>query len=255
VAAAGDGSTGGGRGRGLGIGTIAAALMVIWGATGVYQVDAAERAVITRFGRYVRTTQPGIGMHIPWPIESRRIVNIGSMRLSTIRRGCLRWMRTSSTSTSPCSTGAPTRSRSSSTCATRRDAQEVCESAIREIIGRSRLDFVLEDGRRRSRRPRSSCSARSILQDGHRGHLVNLQWRQRSRAGAELAARRDQGARGQGAAGLEAQAYSNDILPKAKGSAAAAEEDAMRTRRGSSPTRTARHSGSKLLAAYERARA
>ena len=48
---------------------------------------------------------------------------------------------------SRCSTGVPIRWRSRSTCAIPKDAEEVSESAIREIVGRSRLDFVLEEGR------------------------------------------------------------------------------------------------------------
>ncbi len=79
----GNGGDGGGAGRGgargFGVGTIALALLGIWLATGVYQVDAAERAVVTRFGRYVATKEPGLSWHIPWPIEARRIVNVESI--------------------------------------------------------------------------------------------------------------------------------------------------------------------------------
>src|SRR5512134_2255287 len=78
----GDGAGGGGGGgamRGFGAGTIVLALLGIWALTGVYQVDAAERAVVTRFGRYVATKEPGLSWHIPWPIEARRIVNIESI--------------------------------------------------------------------------------------------------------------------------------------------------------------------------------
>ena len=57
-------------------------------------------------------------------------------------------MRTSSTSTSPCSTGAPSPIDFSFNVRDPEDTLgEVSESAIREIIGRSRLDFVLEEGR------------------------------------------------------------------------------------------------------------
>ena len=46
---------------GAGVGLIALVLALLWVATGVYQVDAAERAVITRFGQYVRTTSSRSG--------------------------------------------------------------------------------------------------------------------------------------------------------------------------------------------------
>ncbi|HEX9773254.1 MAG TPA: protease modulator HflK N-terminal domain-containing protein, partial [Steroidobacteraceae bacterium] len=75
----GNGAGGGGAMRGFGVGTIALVLLGIWLATGVYQVDAAERAVVTRFGRYSATKEPGLSWHIPWPIEARRIVNVESI--------------------------------------------------------------------------------------------------------------------------------------------------------------------------------
>ena len=46
----GQGSGGGGGARGLGLGAIIAILLVVWGFTGLYTVDAAERAVVLRFG-------------------------------------------------------------------------------------------------------------------------------------------------------------------------------------------------------------
>jgi modulator of FtsH protease HflK len=49
---------------------------VIWIGSGVYRVDAQERAVILRFGRYVQTTGPGYNWHLPWPIEQKRMVNV-----------------------------------------------------------------------------------------------------------------------------------------------------------------------------------
>ena len=48
----------------------------MWIASGVYRVDAQERAVILRFGKYVQTMGPGYNWHLPWPIERRIIVNV-----------------------------------------------------------------------------------------------------------------------------------------------------------------------------------
>jgi modulator of FtsH protease HflK len=44
--------------------------------SGLYRVDAQERAVILRFGKYMQTTGPGYNWHLPWPIEQKRIVNV-----------------------------------------------------------------------------------------------------------------------------------------------------------------------------------
>ena len=48
----------------------------VWIGSGVYRVDAQERAVILRFGKYIQTTGPGYNWHLPWPIEQKRVVNV-----------------------------------------------------------------------------------------------------------------------------------------------------------------------------------
>ena len=48
----------------------------MWIGSGLYRVDAQERAVILRFGKYVQTTGPGYNWHLPWPIEHKIIVNV-----------------------------------------------------------------------------------------------------------------------------------------------------------------------------------
>jgi membrane protease subunit HflK len=75
----GGGSGGGGQGPGnfgRGLGTILTLIGVVWLGSGVYRVDAQERAVILRFGKYVQTMGPGYNWHLPWPIERRIIVNV-----------------------------------------------------------------------------------------------------------------------------------------------------------------------------------
>jgi len=65
---------GGPRGRGLGGGRGALLLVLVlvgaWLATGFYQVGSDEQGVVSRFGAYTRTTAPGLNYHLPWPIES-----------------------------------------------------------------------------------------------------------------------------------------------------------------------------------------
>src|SRR5690606_33745704 len=76
----GRGPTGGANGaRGFGLGAIAAILIVVWALTGFYQVDAAERGLVFRFGKHVATTMPGPRWHLPWPIETKQIVNVQSI--------------------------------------------------------------------------------------------------------------------------------------------------------------------------------
>jgi len=48
----------------------------VWIGSGLYRVDAQERAVVLRFGKYLQTTGPGYNWHLPWPIERKIIVNV-----------------------------------------------------------------------------------------------------------------------------------------------------------------------------------
>jgi membrane protease subunit HflK len=77
----GRGGTGGGGGQGSGnfgkgLGSILVLIGAIWIGSGLYRVDAQERAVVLRFGKYLRTAGPGYNWHLPWPIERRIIVNV-----------------------------------------------------------------------------------------------------------------------------------------------------------------------------------
>ena len=59
----------GGFGTGAGIAIVAIAILVIWLASGIYRVLPDEVGVVLRFGAYNRTTQPGLNYHLPSPIE------------------------------------------------------------------------------------------------------------------------------------------------------------------------------------------
>ncbi len=66
----GSGSFGGGRNFGMIIG----GLLVFWLFTCFYTVNAGEEGVVLRFGKFVKTSQPGIHFHFR-PIESVEITN------------------------------------------------------------------------------------------------------------------------------------------------------------------------------------
>jgi modulator of FtsH protease HflK len=75
----GGGGIGGGQssqGFGKGMGSILVLIGAVWIGSGLYRVDAQERAIILRFGAYVHTTSPGYNWHLPWPIERKIIVNV-----------------------------------------------------------------------------------------------------------------------------------------------------------------------------------
>src|SRR6187551_130300 len=67
----GNAGSGGGSADGEGSGQLLliaiGALALLWLAAGFFKVDASERAVVQRFGRFLEVRNPGLSWHIPWP--------------------------------------------------------------------------------------------------------------------------------------------------------------------------------------------
>ena len=61
-----------------GVWLIPGILAAIWIATGFYIVDASSKGVVLRFGKLQEITDPGPRWHLPWPIESKEIVNVSA---------------------------------------------------------------------------------------------------------------------------------------------------------------------------------
>jgi membrane protease subunit HflK len=68
-----------GSGRGSALLALAGVVLVVWFASGYYQIDASDRGVLQRFGRFVELEQPGHGWHWPYPIESLKKVSVGTV--------------------------------------------------------------------------------------------------------------------------------------------------------------------------------
>ena len=207
-------------GRGWGIGTLALVLLIVWALTGLYKVDAAERAIITRFGKYVGTAQPGINWRFPWPIESKQLVNIASIQSFTDQTRML----TADENMVEINLAVQYRRADPYLYAFNvRDPEatlsEVSESAIREIVGRSPLDFVLVSGRQDIAARTKELIQRTLksYKAGIEVTTVNLQGvnvpEQVAPSQQDAIKAREDRER----LALEAQAYSNDILPRARG--------------------------------------
>jgi len=217
------------RGMPFGLGYIAIIVLGLWAMTGVYQNDAAERAVITRFGRYVETTQPGLRWHLPWPIERKLTVNVAEFRSFEDRTRMLTQdealvginLAVQYRRFDPVQFAFNVRDPEST-------LQEVSESAIREVIGQSKLEFVLEKGRQEISQRTKELIQRTIVSynTGIEVISVNLQDvivpEQVAPAQKDAIKAREDRDR----ANLAAQTYANDILPKARGLAASQLEGA-----------------------------
>ena len=226
------GATGGGPALPANLSLILVLVVVVglWSMTGFYAVDEAERGVVTRFGRYVGTTQPGWRLHLPWPIERRTIVNVSEFKsYSDTAR-----MLTSDEALVDIELAVQYR-RADAALFTfqvrdpEQTLEDVSESAIREIIGQSRLDQVLGGGRQEI-----SARTKTLVQktlDGYRTGIevlsVNLQKvnvpEQVAPSQKDATKAREDKQRYEG----DARAYANDVVPKARGAAARQFEDAQ----------------------------
>ena len=69
-----------GRGeRGPVLGAMAGGLLLLWLLSGCYEIDAGQRAVLERFGAYAGERGPGVGWHLPWPVETLTRVDLGRL--------------------------------------------------------------------------------------------------------------------------------------------------------------------------------
>ena len=159
------GSGGGGSGNSLTRMVLAAAILVavLWLASGMYIVDAGRLGVIQRFGRMVEITQPGPHWHLPWPIEAQAEgspLNVDQVRSVEIGyRGNIRskepqesLMLTDDENIVDVQFAVQYTIKDPEAFlfnnrAPEEAVRQAAETAIREVIGRSKMDFVLYEGR------------------------------------------------------------------------------------------------------------
>lgn len=244
-------------GRGFGLGTILLALATIWAFTGLYRVDAAERGIILRFGRHVDTTLPGLHWHMPWPIETKQIVNTAAIDSFTEQTRML----TSDENLVDINMEVQYRRANALDFAfnvykPEDTLKEVSESAIREVIGRSKLDSVLESGRLDIVTRTKELVQRTLdaYKTGLEVTAVNLQDVRVPNEVAPAQADAIKAREDRDRLSLAAQAYANDLIPRARGNAARQVQDAQ----GYRAKKVANAEGEadrflKLLSEYERA--
>lgn len=221
-------------------------VLLVWMATGFYIVDQGSRGLVLRFGSHVETTMPGPRWHLPFPVESATIVNLEQVRTLEVgyRSGA---------------EGGPTRSKEARESLMLTDDENIidlqfavqynlksvddylfnnrsvddavrgtAETAIREIVGKSRMDFVLYEGREEV-----AVRARKLMQeilDRYQSgvHIVSVTMQNAQPPEQVQAAFDDAVKAGQDMERQknEGQAYANDVIPKARGTAARLLEEA-----------------------------
>ena len=208
---------------------IAIILLVAWLIFDMtYLIDQQQKGVVLRFGKHVSTLDPGLNIRLPRPIEVVKKVNVGQVRSITHKASMLtqdenivdvevavQWRIGSATDFlfnvfDPFPT-----------------LRQVTESAVREVIGKSELDFVLTEGRSEIAQ-KIQILIQDVLDDYESGIYISSVEMQPAKPPEEVKAAFDDAIKAREDEQRlvnEAEAYRNDIIPKARGSAARLREE------------------------------
>lgn len=226
----GGGSGGGTGGNSSTIVLILVLLGVGWLASGLYQVDAAENGVVLRFGEFERTSTPGLHWHIPWPVETVEKVNIAEIARFPYRTQML---TKDENIVAVDLTVQYRRNDPTAYLFNVREADgtlaDVTVSAIREIVGRHNLDFILGQGRAEIARMTKELVQASLTNYGAGIEVTSVNLQDANFPAPVQPAVRDaiKAREDRERLELEAQKYANDILPRARGAAARRIENAQ----------------------------
>lgn len=210
---------------------VGALVLALWLASGFFQVKAAERGVILRFGKYVDQRQQGWGWRWPWPIETVIKVNVANINSTDYKPRVL----TSDVNLVDLHFAVQYQySDPIKVLFSVRDPDatlgEVSEAAIREVVGRSELDQVLVG----STRPQITRRAKELIQQtldyyntGITVTTVNLIDVQVPEAVIPSQRDANKALADQERFTKEAQAYANSIVPVAQGAAARTQQYAQ----------------------------
>jgi membrane protease subunit HflK len=239
-------SGGGDAGPGLrlplgGVGLLIVLVVVIWLASGFYIVDEGRRGVVTRFGKYTETTQPGPRWHLPFPIEAVELVDFSQVK--TIEIGYRNTPKNKIDKEAVMLTEDENiidiqfavqynlKSAEDYVFNNRRPDQivaYVAESAIREVVGKSKMDFALYEGREQIAKQTEQLMQQNLDRYGtgvfvQKVTLQNVQPPDKVQAAFDDAVKA-----GQDRERLknEGQAYANDVVPRARGLASRLLEEA-----------------------------
>ena len=233
------GSTGGNKPLLFGLIIIA----IIWALSGLYRVLPDEQGIVLRFGKFVSTTQPGLNYHFPYPIET-----VLTPKVTKVNRIDIGFRSGSDTGFS--SAGVADVPEESlmltgdenivnidfSVFWVIKDAgkflfkiqdpaatvKAAAETAMREVIAKSKLQSILTEGRSKIEIETQEI-AQSLLDEYESGiQITQVQTQKADPPDQVIDAFRDvQAARADmERAKNEAQAYQNDVIPRARGEAA-----------------------------------
>jgi membrane protease subunit HflK len=224
--------SGGAMGAG-GLALLAVLLLVVWGASGLYTIQEGIRGVVLQFGAYKETTMPGLHWY-PRFIQSVERVNVDNVRSVELGfRGDESLMLTQDENIVDIKFAAQYQVRDARDYLFNvRDPddtlRQAMETSVREIVGKSEMDFIITGGRA-DVVDRAQSLMQTILDQYQAGLVISSLTMQDAQAPQQV-----QGAFADAVKAREdevrfkneAEAYSNDVLPNARGQAARLLEEA-----------------------------
>ncbi len=234
----GNGGSGGGggdsRGAGISAGIVGAVILFLWLVSGFFIVQEGQTGIVLTFGKYSHSAQPGFNWRWPYPIQSHETVNLSQVRTvevgyrSNVRNKLAResLMLTDDENIIDIQFAVQYRLKDASDWVfNNRDQEEtvkqVAETAIREIVGKAKMDFVLYEGREKVAFD-TSALMQQILDRYKTGVMVTNVTMQAVQPPEQVQASFDDAVKaGQDRERQknEGQAYANDVVPKARGAA------------------------------------
>lgn len=222
------------RGAGIGAAIIAAIVAFLWLVSGFFIVQEGQTGVVMTFGKYSHMTPAGFNWRWPTPIQSHEIVNVSQVR--TVEVGYRGNVKNKQQQESLMLTEDEniidiqfavqyTLKNASDWVFNNREQEEmvkqVAETAIREVVGRSKMDFVLYEGREKIAfdssqlmqqivdRYKSGVQITNVTMQGVQPpEQVQAAFDDAVKAGQDRERQKNEG-----------QAYANDVIPRARGAA------------------------------------
>jgi membrane protease subunit HflK len=244
---AGGGSSGGFqpdmKSAGVGVGLILAVVALIWLGTGFFIVQEGQQAVITQFGKYTKTVNAGFNWRLPYPIQRHELVFVTQIRSVDVGRDTV--LKATGLKESAMLTEDENildikfavQYRLSDARAFLFESKnpsdavvQAAETSVREVLGKMKMDAALSEERDQIA-PRVRALMQSILDRykvGVEVVAINLQ-QGGVRPPEQVQASFDdvlKAGQERERAKNEAQAYANDVIPRAVGSASRLKEEA-----------------------------
>lgn len=229
------------KSAGVGLGLIGGVVLLIWAGSGVFIVQEGQQAVITTFGKYSSTADAGLQWRLPFPLQQHETVAVTQLRSVDVGRstvGQATGLRDSSMLTQDENIVdirftvqyrlKDARAFLFENRAPDEAVAQAAESAVREIVGRSKVDSVLYERRdaisadlvksiqvQLDRLNAGITVANVNLQNVQVPEQVQAAFDDAVKAGADRDRFKNEG-----------QAYASDVIPKAQGAAARLREEA-----------------------------